>query len=197
MCAKQAWRFLQGGSPCQVRHNQPPVPSLASLKEARKEGRRRAERQARSVDREPCRPQGRPRSPKPGTAPKGKVRTATRYVAWKPTRRDRHGEIPEVRRGHQGVACMERSVRNLGDLGGSSATDPERHGMRRLRHARGNPDTGLGRSLRRAGRRTIQETMSEEVGRCSREARPADGFRGVGSAHSTRRAGEPPTGGRG
>jgi len=38
VCAKQAWRFLQGGSPCQERPNQPPVPSLASWKEARKEG---------------------------------------------------------------------------------------------------------------------------------------------------------------
>lgn len=36
---------------------------------------------------------------------------------------------------------------------------------RRNQARKGSPDTGLGRSLRRAGRRTIGRTTSEEVGR--------------------------------
>ena len=33
LCAKQAWRFLQGGSPCRVRPNQPPAPRVAVVEE--------------------------------------------------------------------------------------------------------------------------------------------------------------------
>jgi hypothetical protein len=33
LTAKQAWRFLQGGSPCRVRPNQPPAPRVAVVEE--------------------------------------------------------------------------------------------------------------------------------------------------------------------
>jgi len=32
---QEAWRFLQGGSPCWVRSNQPPIPSVAVVEEVK------------------------------------------------------------------------------------------------------------------------------------------------------------------
>jgi len=43
-----------------------------------------------------------------------KMQAAIVYVYEKPTRRNRIGEIPEACRGHQDMACMERSVEELG-----------------------------------------------------------------------------------
>ena len=53
---------------------------------------------------------------KSGTAPKGrlKMQAAIGYVIEKPTQRNRFGEIPEACRGHQDMACVERSVEELG-----------------------------------------------------------------------------------
>jgi hypothetical protein len=42
------------------------------------------------------------------------MQAAIGYVIEKPTQRNRIGEIPEACRGHQGMACMERSVEELG-----------------------------------------------------------------------------------
>lgn len=42
------------------------------------------------------------------------MQAAIVYVYEKPTRRNRLGEIPEACRGHQDMACMERSVEELG-----------------------------------------------------------------------------------
>ena len=50
--AKQAWRLLQGESPCRVRASHPPVASLASMAEPWKHG----EQEGRSVDRVSWRP---------------------------------------------------------------------------------------------------------------------------------------------
>src|SRR5262245_32660752 len=52
----EAWRFLQGASPCGARSNQPLLPSVAPVKEVR------TERHGRSVHRAPRRLQGRPHS---------------------------------------------------------------------------------------------------------------------------------------
>jgi len=42
------------------------------------------------------------------------MQAAIVYVCEKPTQRNRIGEIPEACRGHQDMACMERSVEELG-----------------------------------------------------------------------------------
>ena len=42
------------------------------------------------------------------------MQAAIVYVYEKPTQRNRFGEILEACRGHQGMACMERSVEELG-----------------------------------------------------------------------------------
>ena len=49
----EAWRFLQGASPCQVRSSQPPVPRVASVEEVEDTERIRG-----SVHRERGRPEG-------------------------------------------------------------------------------------------------------------------------------------------
>ena len=59
--------------------------------------------------------------------------------------------------------------------------------MRILRHARGNPDTELGRSLEPAYRGSVTD----------REGRGAGGWWGVRPAHTTPSAGKPRTRGRG
>jgi len=93
--------------------------------------------------------------------------------------------------------AWREAFENLGDLEDSFGTHRERQGMRRLRHGRGNPDTELGRSLRRLTAGAPGLTRRRKVGRVIREESKADGSRGVGSAHSTQRAGEPSAGGRG
>jgi hypothetical protein len=50
---RQAWRFLQGESPCRARASHPPVSSLASVAESAVVA---GEQDRRSVDRESCRP---------------------------------------------------------------------------------------------------------------------------------------------
>ena len=42
------------------------------------------------------------------------MQAAIVYVCEKPTQRNRFGEILEACRGHQGMACMERGVEELG-----------------------------------------------------------------------------------
>lgn len=42
------------------------------------------------------------------------MQAAIVYAFEKPTQRNRQGEIPEACRGHQDMACMERSVEELG-----------------------------------------------------------------------------------
>jgi hypothetical protein len=42
------------------------------------------------------------------------MQAAIVYVCEKPTQRNRSGEILEACRGHQDMACMERSVEELG-----------------------------------------------------------------------------------
>ena len=42
------------------------------------------------------------------------MQAAIGYVIEKPTQRNRIGEIPEACRGHQDMACMERSVEERG-----------------------------------------------------------------------------------
>ncbi len=42
------------------------------------------------------------------------MQAAIGYVTEKPMQRNRNGEIPEACRGHQGMACMERGVEELG-----------------------------------------------------------------------------------
>ena len=42
------------------------------------------------------------------------MQAAIAYAYEKPTQRNRSGEIPEACRGHQDMACMERSVEELG-----------------------------------------------------------------------------------
>src|SRR6266571_7504281 len=49
---RQAWRLLQGESPCRVRARHPPVSSLASMAEPWRHG----EQDGRSVDSVSCRP---------------------------------------------------------------------------------------------------------------------------------------------
>ena len=83
----------------------------------------------------------------------------------------RHGEIPEGLSGSERLACKKRSDENLGGPIGSRR---QRYGMRLLRHARGNPDTELGRSLKPAYR-----------GSCTdRGGRTAGSWWGVRLAHS-------------
>jgi hypothetical protein len=81
------------------------------------------------------------------------MQAAIVYVYEKPTRRNRLGEIPEACRGHQDMACIERSVEELG----------RPHGLLRSRNGiarqtdnvpqRGNPETEVGRSLNEDGAR--------------------------------------------
>ena len=98
--------------------------------------------------------------------------------------RSSQGEIPEGLSGSERLACKKRSVENLGGPIGSRR---QRYGMRLLRHARGNPETELGRSLKPAYR-----------GSCTdREGRAAGSWWGVRPAHSTPSAGGPRTRGRG
>ena len=93
----EAWRFLQGGSPCGVRSNQPLLPSVAAVKEVQ------AERHRGSVHRVPRRPQGRPPSLKLDTAPVARrMQTAMVVTLQKPTQRTRCGERPE---GLSGSPC--------------------------------------------------------------------------------------------
>ena len=66
----------------------------------------------------------------------------------KPIQRTRFGERPEGLPGStKSVGGVERSVRNLGDPRGSDCGKAVSHGIRILSHARGNPDTDVGRSL--------------------------------------------------
>jgi len=96
----------------------------------------------------------------------------------------RQGEIPEGLSGSERLACKKRSVENLGDPIDSRR---QRYGMRLLRHARGNPETELDRSLEPACR-----------GSCTdRGGRTAGSWWEVRLAHSTPSAGKPRTRGRG
>ena len=66
----------------------------------------------------------------------------------KPIQRERLGKLPEGLPGStKSVGGVERSVRNLGDPRGSDCGKAVSHGIRILSHARGNPDTDVGRSL--------------------------------------------------
>ena len=95
-----------------------------------------------------------------------------------------HGESPEGLPGSERLACKKRSVENLGDPNGSRR---QRYGKRFLRHARGNPDTELDRSLKPV----------ERGGDPDREGRGAGSGWGVRPAHSTPSTGKPCAWGRG
>jgi hypothetical protein len=70
----------------------------------------------------------------------------------KPKQRMRLGEHPEGLSGStKSAVCVARSIRNLGDPSGSCLGDVLGDGIRILSHARGNPDTEVGRSLSRSG----------------------------------------------
>jgi hypothetical protein len=65
----------------------------------------------------------------------------------KPTPRDRQGAISEGLPGStKSVGGGESSVRNLGAPWGSGGGQAGAQGSRILSHARGNPDTDVGRS---------------------------------------------------
>jgi hypothetical protein len=98
--------------------------------------------------------------------------------------RSRHGEIPEGLSGSERLACKKRSVENLGGPIDSRRT---RYGKRLMRHARGNPDTELDRSLQLADRGSHPD----------REGREAGSGWGVRPTRSTPSAGKPRTRGRG
>ena len=67
------------------------------------------------------------------------MQAAIVYAYEKPTQRNRFGEIPKACRGHQDMACMERSVEELGrSLGFLRFMEPQ--GARLARHRRENPD---------------------------------------------------------
>ena len=68
------------------------------------------------------------------------MQAAIVYAYEKPTQRNRFGEIPEACRGHQDMACMERSVEELGRSHGFLRFTDEPQGGRLARHRRGNPD---------------------------------------------------------
>ena len=68
------------------------------------------------------------------------MQAAIGYVIEKPTQRNRVGEIPEACRGHQDMACMERSVEELGRSHGFLLSRRQPQGGRLARHIRGNPD---------------------------------------------------------
>ena len=99
----------------------------------------------------------------------------------KPTQRKRFGELPEGLPGStKSVGCVERSVRNLGGPLGSGGGKAVAQGIRILSHARGNPDTEVGRSL--------PDPESPSAGKPRRaETRCAEDPTGVRSAYSTQR----------
>lgn len=107
----KAWRFLRGESPRGVRISHPPLPSVAWKRVT----------VTRSVHREPYRPQGRPHSlkhiePRKLEHPrKRNMREATYLTLRKPTTPKRYGKDGWSPSGSENMACMERSVRNLGD----------------------------------------------------------------------------------
>jgi len=62
------------------------------------------------------------------------MQAAIVYVCEKPTQRNRSGEIPEACRGHQDMACMERSVEELGRPHRFLRSQNNSHGVRLARH---------------------------------------------------------------
>ncbi len=86
--------------------------------------------------------------------------------------------------------------RSLSRTSQSNPRGCEKYGMRTLRHIRGNPDTGLYRSLSRPHPSNQEPKRTMEVGPPSQMVNRADDLWGVGSGHSTLRAGKPPTWGR-
>jgi hypothetical protein len=55
------------------------------------------------------------------------MQAAIAFVCEKPTQGNRLGEIPEACRGHQDMACMERSVEELGRPHGFLRSPPARY----------------------------------------------------------------------
>jgi len=71
----------------------------------------------------------------------------------KPKQRMRLGEHPEGLPGStKSAVYVARSIRNLGDPSGSCLGEVLGNGIRLLSHARGNPDTEVGRSLSHSSR---------------------------------------------
>jgi hypothetical protein len=107
--------------------------------------RHTVERPTRSVHRESCRPQGRPRSLKCWYRSEMSLFRSPRVVTCTEgnTRSSVNGEDVKDRRSSQAVACMKRCRQELGRpiqlLGNIGYGDNEAR--------RGNPDTGLGANL--------------------------------------------------
>jgi len=80
-----------------------------------------------------------------------KMQAAIAYAYEKPTQRNRFGEIPEACRGHQDMACMERSVEELGRSHGFLRSRTEIARQTDNVPRRGNPETEVGRSLNEDG----------------------------------------------
>jgi len=122
----EAWRLFQGGSPCRVRPNQPPVSSVADKEEEVNDD----EQDIRSVHRESCGPQGRPHSPKRFSLVTSLKQEATVLAFRKPIQRNRVGEILECLPGSENIARRRRDARNLGGPAASlregKADQPER-----------------------------------------------------------------------
>ena len=86
--------------------------------------------------------------------------------------------------------------RSLSRTSQSNPRGCEEYGMRTLRHIRGNPDTGLYRSLSPLHPSNQKPKRTMEVGPPSQLVNGANDLWGVGSGHSTLRAGKPSTWGR-
>ena len=106
----QAWHFLQGGSPCRVRPNQPPVSSVAGIEEGVNDNRTRYPKRTQRI----LWAAGEAALSKAIQPRYFKKQSATVLMFRKPTRRDRYGEILEGLPGSKSVARRERDARNLG-----------------------------------------------------------------------------------
>ena len=117
------------------------------------------EQNIRSVHREPCRPQGKAHVPAVWySLVRAFKQTATVLTHRKPTQQHRFWvRCWRVCRGPQGVACMERSVENLGDPGGSGA----QQGVGKL----SRPQEGRLKTFRESDQLTVLRDKQVEVRR--------------------------------
>ena len=77
---------------------------------------------------------------------------ATCLTSWKPTQRNRQGEISEGLSGSEDMACMEKSVRNLGEPAVSCTKVTGKPTQSKKRMAKGWQEVGLTHSTPRAGK---------------------------------------------
>jgi len=190
MRAKRTWRFLQGASPCWGRTNHPPIPSIAIVRKVVQEVRtgpneaieaytgnhvaRREDRTSQSL----VQPRQSNEAGGDGVnGPEANTKSAEKRVSAR-----------RACRGPQGVGCVERNVRNLGDPGGSwvlQVSGASAQEKRIVCHKRGNPETEVGRTLNA----DEQTRTSRRPGRLShpKRRRDAESCQGVRPAHSTLR----------